>query len=61
MEISLCPDQPPRDYNQDPDVGGKTSEFEVLELPGIIKLPSVLMKSCCFKGHRSNVRVRVHL
>lgn len=61
MEMFLGQDQPPRHCNQDPDIGGKASESEVVELPMLIKLASMLITSCYFKGHRNNVWTMVHI
>lgn len=61
METFLGWDKPPRDCSQDPDVGYETSESEVLNLPVFMKLPSVLIKSCYFNGHKNNVKARLHL
>lgn len=61
MEMFSGQDQPPRHCNQDPDIGGKASESEVVELPMLIKLPSMLITSCYFKGHRNNVWTMVHI
>lgn len=61
MEIILGQDYPPRECNQDPDIRGKTSESEVVKLPMLIKLPSVLITSCYFKGRGNNVSAMVHI